>query len=595
METLGLLFFLFAFLVELVFTQEVMPPTVKLPGSELRGMSAAGFEAFNGIPFAESPAGKNRLRRPVKRTEPLGEFDAAGKEPRCHEGYFEPNPTDYPLHEDHLEHRYVERYNLSSGEDAAVRYHLSTEDCLTVSVTRPAGTKAGDKLPVMFMIHGYGFVVGAPEPYDRTDFFKFGVDNHHPFVFVTANYRVGAWGFLPGNESMHGEATNLGLYDQRMAMEWTSDNIAAFGGDPDKITLFGHAAGGVSALTHLVINDGNLTYNGRQLFHGVIMSSGSLMPANPADSLRAQLVYESVAAAAGCDATQESLKCLRGLSDLDFWMASNSIPGINAVEAWRLLYVPRPDGKLLRDSPEELMKQGKFAQVPMILGNQEDEAALFTLLHELFENKMGYQLWGYLRDHYFNQYTPANESVLREWTFRYSPEPKDGSPFRTGEHFETWFGRKLVSATMGDIFFNFPRRLAMHLIAEASPTVPVWGYVDSHNYADFRIYDGLVGTTHGSFLDSVFAQGDRAALSSSYSTRAHLINFMYSQNPNKGIEGIEGGEGGGLPAHLVHWPEWTLDLPRLLWINRGHNAYVLDNERKKMFGEVKSDVAMIRL
>ncbi|TFB04372.1 putative secreted lipase [Trichoderma ghanense] len=595
MEFHTLFVFFFALLAELVFAQEVIPPVVKLPGSEIRGMSLAGFESFNGIPFADSPAGKNRLRKPVRRTEPLGDFDAARKEPLCHEGYYDPNPTDYPWHKDHLKHQYVERYNVSTNEDAPVRYHLSTEDCLTISVTRPAGTKAGDKLPVMFMIHGYGFVVGSPEPYDRTSFFKFGVDNHHPFIFVTANYRVGAWGFLPGNESIYGDATNLGLYDQRMAMEWTSDNIEAFGGDPDKITLFGHAAGGVSAFAHLVINDGNITYNGRELFHGVIMSSGSLMPANAADSVRAQLTYDSISAAAGCDVALDSLKCLRGLSDLDFWVASNSVPGINAVEALRLLYVPRPDGKLLRDSPEELIKQGKFAQVPMVLGNQEDEAALFTLNHGLLENKAGHQLWGHLRTYYFNQFTRDNETALREWTYLYPDQPEDGSPFRTGELFETWLGRKLVTSTMGDIFFSFPRRIAMHLIAEADPSVPMWGYMDSHNHGDMSIHGGLVGTTHGSFLDSVFAQGTYATAPSSYSTRAHLINFMYSQNPNKGIDNIESGEGGEVLPQLTHWPQWTMDLPRLLWINRKHNAYVQDNERKRIFDALKGKVAWIRL
>ncbi|PTB69642.1 alpha/beta-hydrolase [Trichoderma citrinoviride] len=585
-------FFLSTVWVELAFTRGAI---VNLPGSRIQGMALGGSEAFNGIPFAESPAGKNRLRRPVRRTEGLGDFDAARKSPLCHDGYYEPNPSDYPWHKDHLEHSYTERYNVSTTEDAPVRNYLSTEDCLTISVTRPAGTKAGDKLPVMFMIHGYGFVVGSPEPYDRDTFLQFGVDNHHPFIFVTANYRVGAWGFLPGNESIYGDATNLGLYDQRMAMEWTSDNIEAFGGDPDKITLFGHAAGGVSAFAHLVINDGNITYNGRELFHGVVMSSGSLMPANAADSSRAQLVYDSISAAAGCDIAMESLKCLRDLSDLDFWVASNSIPGINAVEALRLLYIPRPDGKLLRDSPEELIKQGKFAQVPIIIGNQEDEAALFTLEHGLFENKAGHQLWGYLRDYYFNQFTRDNETALREWTYLYSALPEDGSPFRTGEYFETWFGRKLVTATMGDIFFNFPRRIAMQLIAEAAPSVPMWGYTDSHNHGDLAIYEGLVGTTHGSFLDSVFAQGEWATLPSSYSTRAHLINFMYSLNPNKGIESIESGEGGEVLPGLAHWPQWTMDMPRLLWINRKHNAYVQDGERKKIFEEIKNNVAWIRL
>ncbi|KAL7814544.1 hypothetical protein V8C44DRAFT_325438, partial [Trichoderma aethiopicum] len=123
----------------------------------------------------------------------------------------------------------------------------------------------------------------------------------------------------------------------------------------------------------------------------------------------------------------------------------------------------------------------------------------------------------------------------------------------------------------------------------------MWGYMDSHNHGDMSILEGSVGTTHGSFLDSVFAQGIYATAPSSYSTRAHLINFMYSLNPNKGIEIVESGEGGEMLPQLTHWPQWTMDLQRLLWINRKHNAYVQDNERKRIFNQLKGKVEWIRL
>lgn len=581
MKAFKALLILAAGLVGSSFAQENEAPTVILPGSEIRGVSANGVESFFGMPYAESPAGRNRLKRPVRRAKPLGLFDATTIAPRCHHGYFPVTPFDYPW-EKKFENPWQKKPgNLKRTDDMPSRWEVASEDCLTITVQRPAGTKAGDGLPVLFMIQGYGFVVSPSPGYNTTDFINFSIDNEQPFIFVTANYRVGAWGFLPGQQVMDNKTTNLGLYDQRMSMEWTSDNIEAFGGDPGRVTLWGHAAGGVSVLSHLVSNGGDATYNDRQLFHGAIMSSGSLMPAEFANSTRSQEVYDEVVLTAGCQNADDSLQCLRELSTMEFGMASDSIPGANSVEALRLLYIPRPDGELIQHSPEKLLSDGMFPGVPMILGNQEDEATIFTQVHGLFEYKGSYKFNSYLRDHYFYNFT---ELGIQDFTAVYSKRPRDGSPYRTKGHFEEWLGKKRIASMLGDLFFVFPRRLALNLVASSRPAVPLWGYQASHDYLVRSIRAGALGTTHGSFEDSVFATGSyRSSSHSTTSVRTYFNNFVYHLDPNKGIKGAE------------RWPEWTIDEPRLLWINRTGNAYILDKDRSQAYNYMKRDLDQFRL
>ncbi|KAL7945629.1 Alpha/Beta hydrolase protein [Trichoderma barbatum] len=542
------------------FAQEIGNPVVILPGSEVRGTYFDGVESFFGIPYAESPAGLNRLKRPVRRTEPLGLFDATAPAPGCHQGHFSATVFDYPS-------TYDERLEDTSGGDSVFRSGTTSEDCLTITVQRPAGTKAGDDLPVLFMIQGYGFVMKPNPAYKTTNFLNSGIDNKQPFILVTANYRLGAWGFLPGKEVTANKTTNLGLRDQRMSMEWTSDNIKAFGGDPDRITLWGHGSGGVSVLSHLVINDGNATYNGRQLFHGVMLSSGGLMPAQSTDSKRAQRVYDEVVEAGGCHLKQDTLQCLREIPLGGFGVASSAIPGIWCVEALRNLYIPRPDGDLIRYSPEEHLRSGNFLQVPMIIGTQEDEGTRFTRTQPLFEDKTRKVLDSYLRKHWFPSFT---ELEMQSYLIPYSNRSWDNCPYRTNKHYELWKDQKRISAVLSDLFFTFPRRLAMDFIAASRPSVPLWGYVASHDYKEPVLRGGKLGTTHGSFEEAVFALKDRSPWEYvTRSIRAYMINFIYHQDPN-----IDDGR-----KQNIDWIQWKPNNTQLLWINRTSNGYIPDDLR----------------
>jgi carboxylesterase type B len=242
------------------------------------------------------------------------------------------------------------------------------EDCLTVDVLRPAGTTSSDKLPVLFWIPGGGFQFGATNSEDGTPLVQKSAELGQPFIYVAVNYRLGAFGFLGGNELADEGSTNLGLKDQRLAMEWVAENIAAFGGDPDKVTIWGQSAGAMSTFDHLIIHEGDNTYNGKPLFRGAVMNSGAMIPVNSVRDPKAQSVFENIADAAHCGDAADKLDCMRKADYTTFLYASSSVPALLSYRTIDVSFAPRPDGDFYPQSPELALAQGKFTKVPIITG-----------------------------------------------------------------------------------------------------------------------------------------------------------------------------------------------------------------------------------
>jgi carboxylesterase type B len=254
------------------------------PATTIVGRSALNVETFNGIPFAKPPVGPLRLKPPQPLTSSLGTIDGTGSPRACPQFYFSVDDRNIPS--DVLGTVLNTPLFQTIGNQG--------EDCLTINVQRPAGTTKDSKLPVLFWIFGGGFELGSNAMYDATSLILESVAQRKPIIFVAVNYRVGGFGFMPGKEILADGSSNLGLLDQRLGLQWVADNIAAFGGDPNKVTIWGESAGSISVLDQMALYDGNNTYKGKPLFRGGIMNSGSIVPADPVDCPKGQAVYDTV-------------------------------------------------------------------------------------------------------------------------------------------------------------------------------------------------------------------------------------------------------------------------------------------------------------
>lgn len=281
------------------FEQRAIFPTVQAPSpaATVIGKSLLNVESFNGIPYAQPPVGQLRLKPPKPLTSPLGKIDATGIPKACPQFFF----------------------NTDGGELAGIptealgqvlnlplfqRVLNAGEDCLTINVQRPAGTTKDAKLPVLFWIFGGGFELGSTAMYDGSSLVLSSIAEKKPIIFVAVNYRVGGFGFMPGKEILADGSANLGLLDQRLGLQWVADNIAAFGGDPNKVTIWGESAGAISVQDQTVMYDGDNTYKGKPLFRGAIMNSGSIVPADTVDGPKGQAVYNKVRFPLACPSQQ---------------------------------------------------------------------------------------------------------------------------------------------------------------------------------------------------------------------------------------------------------------------------------------------------
>ena len=316
------------------------PNEVKIDTGRLSGMTHEGVVSFKGIPFAAPPVGDLRWRPPQAAKAWTGVRAANEYGADCAQ---KPFPGD-----------------------AAPLGTPPAEDCLYLNVWRPDSTAA--HLPVMVWIYGGGFVNGGSSPsvYDGSQFAKRGV------VFVSFNYRLGRFGFFghPAltKESPDGPLGNYGYMDQIAALKWVERNIAAFGGDPHNVTIFGESAGGGSVLTLLT------SPMAKGLFHKAVVESGGgrdllmgqryLSKAGPDGTPSAESVGVAFAKANGIEGTDAAaLAALRKLP------AESVVAGLNMATMGTPTYGgPMIDGRVVVESPAKAYANGRGAKVPVMIG-----------------------------------------------------------------------------------------------------------------------------------------------------------------------------------------------------------------------------------
>jgi len=315
-------------------------PVVTTSDGKVEGIATGGVESFKGMPFAAPPVGELRWRAPQPVTPWSGVRDASTFGHDCMQQPF--------------------------AKDDAPLTTTPSEDCLYVNVWRPAGSE-GKKLPVMVWIYGGGFVNGGSSPaiYDGTRFATGGV------IYVSFNYRLGRFGFfgfpeLTKEDADHGLLGNYGYMDQIAALKWVQANIAAFGGDPSQVTVFGESAGGASV--HFLLTSSLA----RGLFARAIVESGGGRGAlmGPRDLRQdrpdvpsSQTLGVTFATRMGITGTgPDALAALRALP------ADKVTDGLNLAAHSDDAGGPMVDGRLVGEEPGAAYAAGRMAHVPLIIG-----------------------------------------------------------------------------------------------------------------------------------------------------------------------------------------------------------------------------------
>jgi para-nitrobenzyl esterase len=314
-------------------------PAIVTQSGPLKGFMNGTTGEFLGIPYAAPPVGDLRWKPP----QPYGPFN----------GLFDAT---------------------SFGSQCTQPDGSGSEDCLFLNVYVPNFKKnstkhrrhhRGEAMPVMLWIHGGGLVSGAGSDYDPTPLLA-----PADVIVVTINYRLGYLGFFAESslDSEGHDAGNYGLMDQQFAMQWVQDNIAAFGGDPSNVTIFGESAGGHSVYCNLA------SPTAAGLFSQAIAESGSylifdtfiqpIVSLAVGESTGSGLVPggDSVASGFGCS----TAACLRGISN-------TALVGVEPGTLYAFV-----DGTLLTQTPAAAFASGNFNQVPVIAGTNHDEWRIFV-------------------------------------------------------------------------------------------------------------------------------------------------------------------------------------------------------------------------
>jgi len=304
-------------------------PRVKTANGLLEGVDESGIKTFKGVPFAAPPVGKLRWREP----QPVQNWSGVRKADK-----FGPRAMQLPVF-----------------GDMNFRSDGMSEDCLYLNIWTPAKT-GNEKLPVLVYFYGGGYMAGdGSEPrYDGESMARRGI------VAITVNYRLGIFGFLSHpeltKESPHHASGNYGLLDQSAALQWVQKNIAAFGGDPKKITIAGESAGSFSVSAQMA------SPLSKNIIAGAIGESGSLLGLNAMATLK---------------------EGEKSGSDFATSIKANSLADLRAIPAEQLLkstatagfgkFPVCVDGYFFTKSPLEVFEKGEQAHVPLLVGWNSQE------------------------------------------------------------------------------------------------------------------------------------------------------------------------------------------------------------------------------
>lgn len=470
-------------------------PAVEIDQGRVEGFEQDGVEAFLGLPFAQPPVGRLRWRAPQKPGRWVGTLVANRPGPDCMQ-----DKVHNPLGPDHD--------------------NRQSEDCLYLNIWRPAGARAAP-LPVMVWIHGGAFIMGsgAMPAYAGDQLARDGV------IVVSINYRLGRFGTftVPAliDEQRGQPLANYGLLDQIAALEWVRTNIAAFGGDPGNVTVFGESAG-ASSVNFLMASP-----LAKGLFVRAISSSGGasadLVPL--AEANRQGLAWAKAKGIAG--AGMAALRALSAEAVLDAPVTAPAFPVI--------------DGAVIAQSIPEAFAGGAPGTMPYLVGANDWEESLLRWLPGAagaLRDRLG-PAFGPLLARYARSDEPAETSLARMW---------------------------------GEAVMVLPaRRRALDMAAHGAP---VWRY--RYSYVPEALRGQLPGAGHEAEIEMVFGHPSRqsragwtaADAAMSRRIRGYWIAFAKTGNPNH--------------AGAPHWPAVAPSDPKLMEFGPDQTAARSDFDRERL-------------
>ena len=295
----------------------------------VEGLTVGNVEQFRGLPYATPPLGDLRWRSPLPPKPYAGTLKATTFPAPCVQGRA---PAGFPA---------------------------PSEDCLYLNLYRPAGSREGKKMPVLIYFHGGGFAGGTASARDGIE-----LATGNDIIAIMINYRLGAFGWL-GLSGLDAETTNgsssgnYGFLDMLVALRWVKDNVAAFGGDRDNVTIAGTSAGGIAVCTLMT------AHLHERLFQRAIIESGECTGTSGfvVSHRTALLQGAKFAAKAGCADPKTFTACLRSKPASTLLSASEGLG----------TFAANIGGNLMPKAPMEVIESGEFEHVPVIVGANHDE------------------------------------------------------------------------------------------------------------------------------------------------------------------------------------------------------------------------------
>ena len=445
-------------------------------------------------------------------------------------------------------------HNFMKGCPNMTWSRMTSEDCLYLNVYAPEGSSPSSGLPVIVYYPSGAYEWGAADDRENNAYMKADAKGWQNVVFVTVNYRTGIFGFLASEglsaRSGDGSSGLFGMHDQTVALKWIQRNIKAFGGDPDRVMLYGESAGATSVSLHLVMPES------AGLFHAVAIDSGAFNQWTYKSWSDALDVYNNVSRAMGCDETGNETACilskstwaLLNVSDAYYGNATGeNLPHKEAINNTQ--WGPVVDGVLLTAPPIQMLHEGKVQggpKVPILMGSNSDEGTTFLTdsiydedslrdwCNRTFGNTTGVQVAA----HYIAEkppVDPADPDASREW----------------------W--ADAADDIIGDFVMRCPTRDAAEALASQGHDVFMYNFV--HQPAEsvnWPTGTRDLGAFHGAevpfvFFDTFELEGGEVALSSAMSQ--YWTNMASSGDPNTWSGPL------AVPPELVGGPSQGLKPP----------------------------------